>query len=58
VTIFCQRKQIFAGRGSATIKKIREVWREMGFFGPDSVLPNQLRTNIGTFASLQRIDRI
>jgi hypothetical protein len=42
VTIFCQTKQIFVGRSSATVKKICEVWRKMGLFGPDSVPPNQL----------------
>jgi hypothetical protein len=39
---FCQTKWIFAVRSSATVKKIREVWRKMGLFGPDSVPPNQL----------------
>jgi hypothetical protein len=42
VAIFCQTKQIFAGRSSTTVKKICEVWRKMGLFGPDSVPPNQL----------------
>jgi hypothetical protein len=42
VAIFCQTKQIFAGRSNATVKKICEVWRKMGLFGPDSVPPNQL----------------
>jgi hypothetical protein len=43
VAIFCQTKQIFVGRSLATVKKICEVWRKMGLFGPDSVPPNQLR---------------
>jgi hypothetical protein len=36
-------KRIFAGRSSATVKKMGEVWRKMGFFGPDSVPSNQLQ---------------
>jgi oxepin-CoA hydrolase/3-oxo-5,6-dehydrosuberyl-CoA semialdehyde dehydrogenase len=43
VTIFCQTKQIFVGRSSATVKKICEVWRKMGLFGPDRVPTNQLQ---------------
>jgi hypothetical protein len=43
VTIFCQTKRIFVGRSSATVKKICEVGRKMGLFGPDSVPPNQLQ---------------
>jgi hypothetical protein len=42
VAIFCQAKQIFVGRSSATVKKICEVWQKMGLFGPDSAPPNQL----------------
>ena len=42
VAIFCQTKPIFAGRSSATVKKICPVWRKMGLFGPDSVPPHQL----------------
>jgi hypothetical protein len=32
----------FFDRSSATVKKICEVGRKMGLFGPDSVPPNQL----------------
>ena len=39
---FCQTKRIFVGRSAAKVKKICEVWRKMGLFGPDSVPPNQL----------------
>jgi hypothetical protein len=42
VAIFCQTKRIFAGRSSAKVKKMGEVWRKMVLFGPDSVPPNQL----------------
>jgi hypothetical protein len=45
VVIFCQKKRIFAGRSSATVKKMGAVWREMGLFGPDSVPPYQLQNN-------------
>ena len=43
MAIFCQTKQIFAGRSSATLKKICEVWRKVGLFRPDCVPPNQLQ---------------
>jgi hypothetical protein len=32
-----------SGRSSATVKKMGEVWRKMGLFGPDSVPLNHLR---------------
>jgi hypothetical protein len=32
----------FFDRSGATVKKMGEVWREMGLFGPDSVPANQL----------------
>ena len=43
MAIFWQTKRIFAGRSSATVKKICEVWRKMDLFGPDNVPPNQLQ---------------
>jgi hypothetical protein len=43
MVIFWQTKRIFAGRSSAMVKKIREVWRQMGLFGPESVPPKQLQ---------------
>ncbi len=46
--IFCQTKRSFAVRcSSATVKKMGEVGREMGFFVPVSVPPNQLQTKSG-----------
>jgi molecular chaperone HscB len=42
VTIFCQKKLIFAGRSSAKACKMGEVWRKIGLFGPGAVPPNQL----------------
>jgi hypothetical protein len=38
VAIFCQTKRIFAGRSSATVKKMREVWAflDLTVFDPNS----------------------
>jgi hypothetical protein len=35
------------------VKKIREVWRKMGLFGPDSVPPNQFTPNHDRHQSVQ-----
>jgi hypothetical protein len=40
--IFHQTKRGFAGRSSPTVKKSREVGREMSLLGPNGDPPNQL----------------
>jgi hypothetical protein len=42
VAIFCQTKQVFAGRNIDKVKKMSEAVRQVGLFGPDNVSPNQL----------------
>jgi hypothetical protein len=42
-SFFARRSGFLQAVASATVKKIREVWRKMGLFGPGSVPPNQLQ---------------
>jgi hypothetical protein len=52
VTIFCHTKRFFVDSSITTVKKMGEVWRKMGLFGPDSVPLNQLFLKYLTLGSV------